>query len=87
MFMLRKGIVVHLKNGLQARSAKEFVQRASFFNSEVNIVKNGRTVNGKSIMGVMATAIRSGEKLKLITEGNDEQDAIQSLEGFLSNKN
>jgi len=79
-----KKIVVHLQHGLQARSATKFVKKASAFSSEINIVKNGRTVNGKSIMGLMATAIRQGEELMIIANGSDEQAAIVTLEAFLS---
>jgi catabolite repression HPr-like protein len=84
--MVEKRIVVQLQHGLQARRATEFVQRASSFNSEINIIKNGKSVNGKSIMGVMATAIRKGEELTIISNGRDEQEAILTLEEFLSSK-
>lgn len=84
--MIEKRIIVHLQHGLQARCATEFVQKASSFNSEIKIVKNGRLVEGKSIMGVMATAIKKGEALTLVVDGNDEQKAIVALEDFLSNK-
>lgn len=82
----RKKIIVRLQHGLQDRSATEFVQKASSFSSEINIIKNGRSVNGKSIIGVMASAIRKGEELTLISNGYDEQETIETLEGFLLSK-
>ncbi|WP_028400707.1 HPr family phosphocarrier protein [Ectobacillus panaciterrae] len=84
--MKEKKLIVHLQHGLQARIATEFVQKASSFNSEITIIKNGRSVVAKSIMGVMAMAIRKGEEITLIANGIDEQGAIGALEGFLSNK-
>lgn len=84
--MVEKRIIVQLQHGLLARRATEFVQRASSFNSEISIIKNGRSVNGKSIMGVMAAAIRKGDKLTLISNGRDEQKAVVTLESFLSSK-
>jgi len=84
--MTEKKIVVHLQHGLQARSATNFVKKASAFSSEINIVKDGRTVNGKSIMGLMATVIRKGEEFTITAHGSDEQEAIVALEGFLSSK-
>lgn len=84
--MIEKKIVICLQRGLQARTATEFVRKASSFNSEVNVMKNGRLVAGKSIMGVMALAIREGEEITLIANGSDEQAAIVTLEGFLSGK-
>ena len=77
--------MVHLQHGLQARAATDFVQKASSFNSEVAIIKNERKAAAKSIMGVMAMAIRKGEEITLMAKGTDEQAAIASLEDFLSN--
>ena len=84
--MIEKKIVICLQHGLQARLATKFVQKASSFSSEVILMKNGRSVVGKSIMGVMALAIRGGEEITLIANGNDEQVAIVTLENFLLDK-
>ncbi|QSX23354.1 HPr family phosphocarrier protein (plasmid) [Priestia aryabhattai] len=84
--MVEKKIVVLLQHGLQARSGAEFVGKASAFNSDINIMKNGRSVVGKSIMGVMALAVRQGEEIKLTVDGDDEHRAIDTLEKFLLNK-
>jgi phosphotransferase system HPr (HPr) family protein len=84
--MIEKKIVVHLKYGLQNRNATEFVQITSSFKSEIIIIKNEKSVAGKSITGVMAIAIREGEEITLIVDGSDEQEAIVSLEAFLSSK-
>jgi len=84
--MIEKKIAICLQHGLQARLATKFVQKASSFSSEVILMKNGRSVVGKSIMGVMALAIRGGEEITLIANGNDEQVAIVTLENFLLDK-
>ncbi|MFP3121904.1 HPr family phosphocarrier protein [Ectobacillus funiculus] len=84
--MREKKIVVRLQNGLQARIATEFVQKASSFQSEIILVKNGKPVVGKSIMGVMAITIRNGEEITLTVDGSDEQKAMEVLEGFLLGK-
>lgn len=84
--MTKKSLVVHLQHGLQARAATEFVQKASSFNSDVSITKNERNAAAKSIMGVMAMAVRKGEEITLIAKGTDEQEAVAALEDFLSNK-
>ena len=82
--MIRKKILVELYGGLQAKTATEFVRRASSFTSDINILKGGKLVVGKSIMGVMCLAIRNGEEVTLIADGIDEEKAIGGLEGFLS---
>jgi phosphotransferase system HPr (HPr) family protein len=81
--MNRKKIVVQLNSGLQAQFATEFVRKASSFTSDINILKEGRLVAVKSIMGVMCLAIRKGEEITLIADGLDENKAIEVLETFL----
>lgn len=81
--MIRKKIVVQLNNGLQAQAASEFVRKASSFNSDINILKEGNLIAGKSIMGVMCLAIRKGEEITLIADGIDENKAIEDLETYL----
>ncbi|WP_342047901.1 HPr family phosphocarrier protein [Bacillus sp. OTU530] len=84
--MIEEKIVVCLPNGLQARIATEFVHKAAAFSSEIKVVKNERPVDCKSIMGVMALAIREGETVTIIANGRDEQAAIVALGDFLSGK-
>jgi len=81
--MVEQEVTVTLKKGLQARPAALFVQEASNFISEVFIEKDGRRVNAKSIMGIMGLAINSGATIKLIIEGSDEVEALQSLTALL----
>jgi phosphotransferase system HPr (HPr) family protein len=81
--MIRKKIVVQLNNAFQAQVASEFVRKASSFNSDINILKNGRMIDCKSIMGVMCLAIKKGEEITLIVDGIDENKAIEDLEKYL----
>ncbi|MEH6947189.1 MULTISPECIES: HPr family phosphocarrier protein [Peribacillus] len=81
--MVEKQIEVQLKTGLQARPAALFVQEANRFNSDVYLEKDGRKVNAKSIMGLMSLAISSGVSVKVIADGRDEQEALESLVQFI----
>jgi phosphotransferase system HPr (HPr) family protein len=81
--MIHKKIVVQLNNGPQDQVASEFVRKASSFNSDVNILKDGRMIAGKSIMGVMCLAFRKGEEITLMADGIDENKAIEVLGTFL----
>ena len=83
--MLRNVRIVN-KLGMHARAAARFVQLASRFQSEIKIRKNGREVNGKSIMGVMMLAAQNGSEIEIIAIGRDEQQAIDSLEDLVANK-
>lgn len=67
------------KLGLHARASGKLTQTASTYKSEVWLVKNGRRVNAKSIMGVMMLAAAKGSKVTLEVDGPDENDALQAL--------
>ena len=61
--------------GLHARPAAKLTQKANEFLSEIKIDKDGRVVNGKSIMGVMLLAASKGTVLKISADGTDEESA------------
>ena len=84
--MQEKEVVIVNRLGLHARAAAKFVTLASSFSSEVEVSKDGQTVNGKSIMGVMMLAASKGTQLVITTRGNDEEDAVQRLEELISEK-
>lgn len=67
------------KLGLHARAAAKFVNLASTFESEIELEKDGKRVNGKSIMGVMMLAAGKGSRLSLHCEGPDEREAAAQL--------
>jgi len=81
--MKQQDVTVNLKTGLQARPAALFVQEATRYQSDVFIEKDGKKVNAKSIMGLMSLALGSGSTFTLITDGNDEETALQSLASFV----
>ncbi|QGQ48043.1 HPr family phosphocarrier protein [Metabacillus sediminilitoris] len=81
--MIEKKVEVYLKTGLQARPAALFVQEANRFSSDVFLEKDGKKVNAKSIMGLMSLAVSSGSEITLIAEGNDEQEAVETLAAYV----
>ncbi|MDO4463394.1 MAG: HPr family phosphocarrier protein [Bacillota bacterium] len=84
--MKEKSIKIQLTGGLEARPVAMLVQVASQFESSVYIETEGKKVNAKSIMGMMSLALGTGESVKVITDGDDEQAAIDSIEEYLSGK-
>lgn len=77
--MAEKVFKVISESGIHARPATILVQTASKFNSDLNLEYNGKTVNLKSIMGVMSLGIPKGAQIKITTEGADAADAIAAL--------
>ncbi len=84
--MLNKEITIVNKLGLHARAAAKFVSLASGFNSEIILKRNGKSVNGKSIMGVMMLAAGCGTTIELCANGNDENQAVAQLEALIEDR-
>jgi phosphocarrier protein len=72
--------------GLHARASAKLTQLAAQYKSEVWLSRNGRRVNGKSIMGVMMLAAGIGSKVQIETTGADEGDAMAALQKLIADK-
>ena len=81
--MVSKEVTVSNKLGIHARPAAQFVKTASQFEAEIRVEKDGEEINGKSIMGLMMLAAGHRSVLKLIAEGPDAEEALQSLEDLV----
>lgn len=77
--MVIKDIVVQNEVGLHARPATFFIQRANEFKSSIWVVKDERKVNAKSLLGVLSLGITRGTEVSLVADGNDEEEALDSL--------
>ena len=84
--MLEREVEIVNKLGLHARASAKLTQTAGRFQSEVWLSRNGRRVNGKSIMGVMMLAAAKGTVVKIDTEGSDEAEAMQALVELIADK-
>jgi phosphocarrier protein len=81
-----KEMMVVNKLGIHARPAAMFVKTANRFSCDITVEKDGETVNGKSIMGLMMLAAGPGSKLKIQADGNDASKALSELEDLLKRK-
>lgn len=77
--MLEKNFTVIEESGIHARPATVLVQEATKFKSDINLVFKEKSVNLKSIMGVMALAIPTGAEITIVTSGPDEEEALAAL--------
>ena len=83
---VRKEMTVQNKLGIHARPAALFVKTANRFACSVLVEKDGETVNGKSIMGLMMLAAGHGSTLRVHCEGQDAAQAVQELEQLVKRK-
>jgi phosphocarrier protein len=65
--------------GMHARAAVKFVQLAAHFKSEIRVVKDGASVNGKSIMGLLTLVAAWGLHITIEAEGPDAEEAATAL--------
>ena len=84
--MIKKTMTVQLQSGLEARPVALLVQVASQYDSSIYVEADNKKVNAKSIMGMMTLALAPGEEVVVSADGADEEQAIQSIEQYLSAK-
>jgi phosphocarrier protein len=65
--------------GLHARAAARFVNVASRFHSQIRVTRGERTMDGKSILGLLLLAAARGTALGITADGPDEADAVAAL--------
>lgn len=78
--MKEKTFTITDDTGVHARPATLLVNKAGQFQSEVEMQYNGKTVNLKSIMGVMSLGVPKGAEIKITADGSDEEQAIAGIE-------
>ncbi len=77
--MLTRELVINNSQGLHARPATLLVQKATTFKCEVSIECNGKCANAKSLIGVLSLGVNKGYSVKLITNGTDEEIALDEI--------
>ncbi len=84
--MPTRDIEIINKLGLHARASAKLTQMASTFPCDVTLSRNGRSVNAKSIMGVMMLAATRGSIITLETRGPEAEAAMESLTNLINNR-
>ncbi|MBP1041478.1 phosphocarrier protein HPr [Vagococcus allomyrinae] len=77
--MEKKDFHIVADTGIHARPATLLVQTASKFNSDINLEYKGKSVNLKSIMGVMSLGVGQGADVTISIEGADETEALAAI--------
>lgn len=77
--MFVKEVMVQNQVGLHARPATFFIQKANEYKSSIWVEKEERRVNAKSLLGVLSLGIVGGTSIRIIADGADEQEAVDSL--------
>lgn len=83
---MEKTLKIGNDDGLHARPAAAFVKEANNFKSEINIIYGDKTVNAKSIMGLMTLGLTKDAEFKVVAVGEDESEAIKKLSSLVDEK-
>jgi phosphocarrier protein HPr len=82
---LEREILIINKRGLHAR-ASEFVQTVETFDAEIHVSKDGMTVGGTSIMGLMMLAASPGTTILVTASGAQAREALDTIEQLIADK-
>ena len=81
-----KELTIVNKLGLHARPSAMFVKVCNRFKADIWVEKDGESVNGKSIMGLMMLAAGHGSKLRVTCTGHDGEKALQEIEVLIQRR-
>ena len=84
--MIEREIRISNRLGLHARAAAKFVQEAGRFRANIVLARDGQTVDGKSILGILTLAAGKGTRLVLRADGPDESEALGALVRLIDDK-
>jgi phosphocarrier protein len=77
--MTSRTVTVVNQLGMHARAAAKFVHLATRFEARVRVARDGREMDGKSIMGILLLAAARGSSITISADGADEQAAVDAL--------
>ncbi|MBP2658592.1 MAG: phosphocarrier protein HPr [Firmicutes bacterium] len=81
--MKQVDMIIKSAEGLHARPAMKFVNQASKFKAKIDVIKDNKTYSAKSMISVLSMGAVQGEKITIIIDGEDESEAMNSLQLLL----
>ena len=84
--MVTREVTIKNSVGLHARPATFFIQKANSFKSSIWVEREDRRVNAKSLLGVLSLGIVKGMEITLVSDGPDEEEAVESLASLIDNE-
>jgi phosphocarrier protein len=77
--VIRRQVQITNRLGLHARAAARFVHTAARFEARVTAGRDGRVMDGKSILGILLLGASRGTTIEITAEGEDEEEAVETL--------
>ena len=79
MSALHASAAIRNKRGLHARASAKIVEAAARFQSDIHVIKDGVSANGRSIMGLMMLAASLGKEVEITAQGPDAAEAMKAI--------
>lgn len=83
---LKRDLAICNQRGLHARAAARFVQCTERFDADVRVTKDGTTVGGTSIMGLMMLAAAAGSTIQVSATGPEAEAALAALAELVADR-
>jgi phosphocarrier protein HPr len=83
-YMPEKTFKITSESGIHARPATALVNTATNYQSEITLTYKGKSVNLKSIMGIMSLGIQNGAEVTISAEGPDAEEALNQLSDVIT---
>ncbi len=83
---LARDLPIINRKGLHARASAKFVQTVERYDAEVTVTRNGETVGGRSIMGLLTLAAAQGTTIRVTAEGRQAAEAMEGIAALLANR-
>ncbi|MEK6731044.1 MAG: HPr family phosphocarrier protein [Pseudomonadota bacterium] len=81
--MIKKQLTLTNELGLHARASAKLVNITTRYASDIQIAQRDKIINAKNIMDLMLLAASNGTELQFMLEGEDEQEALEAIEGLI----
>lgn len=83
--MVNRKLIINNPYGLHLRPISVLCNRSIDFQSKITINIGNKSVNAKSVIGVLSACVKQGDEIELVCEGPDEMDAINILSSMIEN--
>jgi phosphocarrier protein HPr len=84
--MFKRDLEIINMRGLHARASAKFVKTVEKFNADITVSKDGMSVGGLSIMGLMMLAAGTGSSIEVAASGPDAEPALEALAALIANR-
>jgi len=84
--VIRQEVKIRNRLGLHARAAARFVHTAARFEAHVTAGRDGRVMDGKSILGILLLGASRGTSIEITAEGADEEAAVEALVALVEDR-